>query len=468
MIENEHVELWNRCLNVIRDNVPETTFDTWFKPIVALKYEDKALTIGIPSPFFYEILEAKFTGLLRTALNKEIGEGTQLMYSVVTDKTNHISVIQEGNKRSPAIPPQTPIRDGNKAPNLMKAPAPQDLDPHLNPNYNFENFILGSSNEFSRTVGETVAKNPAKTFNPLFLYGPSGVGKTHLTNAIGTRIKELYPEKRVLYLSAHLFQVQYTDAVRTNHTNDFFNFYQTIDVLIIDDIQEFAGMTKTQQTFFHIFNHLHQNGKQLILTSDRAPVMLQGMEERMLTRFKWGLVTELEKPDTELRKNILRNNIHREGLGIPENVIEYIAENVNESVRELEGIITSLLAQSILFKREIDIDLAQRIIKKSVRINENKPVTIDTIIEKVCEHFKFEQSVLHSKSRKREVVQARQVAMYLAKKHTENSASKIGHLIGNRDHATVLHACKNIKDQMAVDKEFSAEIAEIEISFRQK
>jgi chromosomal replication initiator protein len=350
----------------------------------------------------------------------------------------------------------------------MKAPAPQDLDPHLNPNYNFENFILGSSNEFSRTVGETVAKNPAKTFNPLFLYGPSGVGKTHLTNAIGTRIKELYPEKRVLYLSAHLFQVQYTDAVRTNHTNDFFNFYQTIDVLIIDDIQEFAGMTKTQQTFFHIFNHLHQNGKQLILTSDRAPVMLQGMEERMLTRFKWGLVTELEKPDTELRKNILRNKIHREGLGIPENVIEYIAENVNESVRELEGIITSLLAQSILFKREIDIDLAQRIIKKSVRINENKPVTIDTIIEKVCEHFKFEQSVLHSKSRKREVVQARQVAMYLAKKHTENSASKIGHLIGNRDHATVLHACKNIKDQMAVDKEFSAEIAEIEISFRQK
>ena len=468
MIENEHVELWSRCLKVIRDNVPETTFDTWFKPIVPLKYEDKALTIGIPSPFFYEILEAKFTGLLRTALNKEIGEGTQLMYSVVTDNTNHISVIQEGNKRSPAIPPQTPIRDGNKAPSLMKAPAPQDLDPHLNPNYNFENFILGSSNEFSRTVGETVAKNPAKTFNPLFLYGPSGVGKTHLTNAIGTRIKELYPEKRVLYLSAHLFQVQYTDAVRTNHTNDFFNFYQTIDVLIIDDIQEFAGMTKTQQTFFHIFNHLHQNGKQLILTSDRAPVMLQGMEERMLTRFKWGLVTELEKPDTELRKNILRNKIHREGLGIPENVIEYIAENVNESVRELEGIITSLLAQSILFKREIDIDLAQRIIKKSVRINENKPVSIDTIIEKVCEHFKFEESTLHSKSRKRDVVQARQVAMYLAKKHTDISASKIGHLIGNRDHATVLHACKNIKDQMAVDKTFSAEIAEIETSLKQK
>ena len=309
MIENDHVVLWGRCLNLIRDNVPETTFKTWFEPIVPLKYEDKALTIGVPSPFFYEFLEEKFVDLLRAALYKEIGEGTQLMYCILTDKTNHITVNMEGSKRSSALPTQTVIRDGNKAPNPMQAPAPQDLDPHLNPNYNFENFIKGNSNEFSRTVGETVAKNPAKTFNPLFLYGPSGVGKTHLTNAIGTRIKELYPEKRVLYVSAHLFQVQYTDSVRTNHFNDFISFYQTIDVLIIDDIQEFAGVTKTQNTFFHIFNHLHQNGKQLILTSDRAPVMLQGMEERLLTRFKWGLVAELEKPDVELRKNILRNKI---------------------------------------------------------------------------------------------------------------------------------------------------------------
>ena len=312
-----------------------------------------------------------------------------------------------------------------------------------------------------------MAKNPAKTFNPLFLYGPSGVGKTHLTNAIGTRIKELYPEKRVLYISAHLFQVQYTDSVRTNHFNDFISFYQTIDVLIIDDIQEFAGVTKTQNTFFHIFNHLHQNGKQLILTSDRAPIMLQGMEERLLTRFKWGLVAELEKPDKELRKNILRNKIHRDGLTIPENVINYIAENVNESVRELEGIINSLLAQSILFKRDIDMDLAERIIRKAVRI-ENKPITIESIINKVCERYKFDESVLHSKSRKREIVQVRQIAMYLAKKHTENSASKIGHLIGNRDHATVLHACKIVKDLIEVDKTFKAEIDEIESSFKLK
>jgi chromosomal replication initiator protein len=287
-----------------------------------------------------------------------------------------------------------------------------------------------------------------------------------LTNAIGTRIKELYPEKRVLYISAHLFQVQYTDSVRTNHFNDFINFYQTIDVLIIDDIQEFAGVTKTQNTFFHIFNHLHQNGKQLILTSDRAPIMLQGMEERLLTRFKWGLVAELEKPDKELRKNILRNKIHRDGLNIPENVINYIAENVDESVRELEGIVNSLLAQSILFKRDIDMDLAERIIRKAVRIIENKPITIEEIIAKVCEHYKMDESVLHTKSRKREIVQVRQVAMYLAKKHTDTSTSKIGYLIGKRDHATVIHACKIMKDLVEVDKDMKAEIEEIEASLR--
>ena len=467
MIEKEHIALWSRCLSVIRDNVPETIFKTWFEPIVPLIYQNKALTIGVPTQFFYEILEEKYADLLRVALNKEIGEGTQLVYRVLIDKTNDQTIDLVGTNRSRVLPPSTDIKDANKAPNPMKAPTPQDLDPQLNPNYNFENFIKGSSNEFSRTVGETVAKNPARTFNPLFLYGPSGVGKTHLTNAIGTRIKELYPEKRVLYVSAHLFQVQYTDSIRTNHFNDFISFYQTIDVLIIDDIQEFAGVTKTQNTFFHIFNHLHQNGKQLILTSDRAPIMLQGMEDRLLTRFKWGLVAELEKPDTELRRNILRNKIRKDGLNIPESVVNYIAENVNESVRELEGIINSLLAQSILFKREIDMDLAERIIRKAVRI-ENKPITIDNIISKVCAHYDLDESVIHTKSRKREIVQIRQIAMYLAKKHTEISASKIGMLIGNRDHATVLHACKTVKDLIEINKSFKSDIEEIEAALKRK
>ena len=410
MIENNQaVAVWNRCLSFIKDNVNTTAYNTWFEPIVPLKYENKALTIGVPSPFFYEYLEEKYVGLLRAALYKEIGEGTELMYSILTDKTNHITMNIEGTKRSTALP-QQPIHNANKAPNPLQAAVPQDLDPHLNPNYNFENFIKGNSNEFSRTVAETVAQNPARTFNPLFLYGPSGVGKTHLINAIGTRIKELYPEKRVLYVSAHLFQVQYTDSVRTNHFNDFISFYQTIDVLIIDDIQEFAGVTKT----------------------------------------------------------ILRNKIKKDGLVIPESVICYIAENVNESVRELEGIVNSLLAQSILFKREIDLELAQRIVKKAVKCAEVKPITVNDIIEKVCSHYKIDTSAIHTKTRKREVVQVRQVAMYLAKKHTDTSSSKIGQLIGNKDHATVLHACKMVKDQVEVDKAFKNEIEEIEAILRTK
>jgi len=468
MIESDHVSLWNRCLRVIRDNVPETTYNTWFVPIVPLKYEDSALTVQVPSQFFYEFLEDKFVELLRATLYKEIGEGTKLMYRVIVDNSSKASVDLEATNRSTAIPQRSTIRNGNKAPNTLKAPSPLDLDPQLNPNYNFENFIEGYSNKLSRTAGEAVAVNPAKTvFNPLFLYGPSGVGKTHLANAIGTRIKEIFPDKRVLYVSAHLFQVQYTDSVRSNTINDFINFYQTIDVLIIDDIQEFASLTKTQNTFFHIFNHLHQNGKQLILTSDRAPILLQGMEDRLLTRFKWGLTAELEKPNVELRKGILKNKIHRDGLKFPEEVITYIAENVNESVRDLEGIVISIMAHSTIYNKDIDLELAERIVRKAVRC-ETKAITIDDIIEKVCKHFELDPSAIHSKSRKREVVQVRQLAMYLSKKHTDSSSSKIGQLIGNRDHATVLHACKIVKGQFDVDKSFRTEVEEIEASLRKR
>lgn len=465
MIENNHVELWKRCLSFIKDNVNERTYSCWFEPIEPIKYENNTLTIGVKSMYAYEILESQFLNLMRNALHKGIAEGTQLNYKILADQTNNITVDMSGSNRSTDVPVR-PIKDGNKTPNPMQAIAPQDLDPHLNPNYTFNNFIKGTSNEFSRTVGETIAKEPAKTFNPLFLHGPSGVGKTHLTNAIGTRIKELYPQMRVLYVSAHLFQVQYTDSVRTNQSNNFFRFYQSIDVLIIDDIQELSGSPKTLQTFFHIFNHLQQNGKQIILTSDRPPVMMQDLEDRMLTRFKWGLVVELEKPDLELRKSILRNKIAYDGLSIPENVISYIAENVSDSVRELEGIITSLLAHSILLKREIDLELTERIVRKAV-LCEKKPVTIESIISKVCEHYKIEETAIHTKTRKREIVQVRQVAMFLAKKHTENSASKIGQLIGKRDHATVLHACNVVKDQLEVDKNFKAEIEEIEASIKQ-
>ena len=469
MIESNHVALWEHCLKIIKDNVPETTYNTWFAPIVPLKYKDNTLILQIPSQFFYEILEEQYVDLLRKTLYKVIGKGTKLMYNVMVDKTSvpNQTVNLEASNRSTAVTPR-PVVNANKAPNLLTTPVIQELDSHLKPNYTFENFIEGYSNKLSKSVAESVALKPAGTaFNPLFLYGTSGVGKTHLANAIGIKIKELYPQKKVLYISANLFQVQYTDSVRNNTTNDFIKFYQSIDVLIIDDIQEFAGVTKTQNTFFHIFNHLHQNGKQLILTSDRAPVLLQGMEERLLTRFKWGMVAELEKPTFELRKKILQNKIHHDGLQFPTEVIDYIAENVNDSIRDLEGVVIAIMARSTFLNKEIDLDLAQHIIKGIVR-NESKPITIDDILQVVCKHFNLESAAIHTKSRKREVVQARQIAMFLAKNYTELSTSKIGKLIGNKDHATVLHACKTVKGQLEVDRSFHEEVDCIESELKKK
>lgn len=462
MSEKNHVGLWNRCLEIIRDNIPEQTFKTWFSPIIPLRYENNTLVLQVPSQFFYEFLEEKFLDLLRQTIHKVFGEEAKLMYNVMVVK-NPPTPVPLPSHPGPASTSTAKTKVEKAVPHV---PQITELDPHLNRDYNFETFIEGESNKLSRSVAEAVALNPAKTiFNPLFFYGASGVGKTHLANAIGTKIKELYPEKRVLYVSAHLFQVQYTDSVRNNTTNDFINFYQSIDVLIIDDIQEFAGVTKTQNTFFHIFNHLHQNGKQLILTSDRAPVLLQGMEERLITRFKWGMVAELEKPTIELRRNILLDKIHRDGLQFPMEVVNYIAENVGDSVRDLEGIIISIMAHATIYNKEVDMELAQRIVRK-VTHNENKVITVDDIINCVCKHFGLEASVIYTKSRKREVVQARQIAMFLAKNNTELSASKIGTLIGNKDHATVLHACKTIKELREVDKAFRTEVDEIQSALR--
>ncbi len=461
MMESNHVELWNRCLQVIKDNVSEHAFNTWFKPIIPLKYENKTLTVEVPTSYFYEFIEEHYLDLLRSVLYKEIGEGTRLMYSILTDKAHHLTTnIPSTNQPVPAQ--QQPAAGGNRAPFMPTQAALPALDPRLNPKYRFDNFIEGESNKLPRTIAEEVALRPAKTaFNPLFIYGASGVGKTHLVNAIGARIKELYPQQRVLYVSANLFQVQFVDATLRNKVTDFIKFYQTIDVLIIDDIQEFAAMTKTQNTFFHIFNHLHQNGKQLILTSDRPPVMLQGMEDRLLTRFKWGLLAELERPNAELRRNILKDKIHRDGLELPEPVINFIAENVDESVRDLEGVVTSLMAYSVYSNRDIDMSLAESVVKKVAKI-EKKEITIDTIVSKVCEHYDIEKDSLHSRSRKHNVAIARQVAMYLAKKYTDTSCVRIGKLIANRNHSTVLHSCKMVQTQLEVDKNFRSEMEEIE------
>lgn len=452
---------WKQCLEIIRNNVSEQLYNTWFEPIQCLSFQNRTLTIQVPSQYVYEFLEEHYVGLLRSVLNRVFGTGTRLMYRIDADKTNNLTVDLEATTR-PVNTPKISVREVNKAPTPLQATMPQDLDPQLNPNYNFDNFIEGLSNKLPRSVGQAIAEHPKQsTFNPLFIYGPSGVGKTHLVNAIGTKIKELYPQKRVLYLSAHLFQVQYTDSVRHNTVNDFITFYQSIDVLIIDDIQEFASLSKTQNTFFHIFNHLHQNGRQLILTSDRPPTALQGMEERLLTRFKWGLLAELEKPNEQLRKDILKSKIRHDGLKIPEEVIEYVSENVNNSVRELEGIVNSLMAYSVVYNKDVDLPLAEQIVRRAVKI-EHKPITIDLIIEKVCEYFGVKQEDIFTTSRKQAIVQVRQIAMFLAQKYTNLSSARIGSLIGKRNHATVLHSCNIVEGRMKVDKAYKNKIEEIE------
>ena len=449
---------WNKCLEIIRDNVSETTFNTWFADIKPLKYEGNTLTIQVKSNFVYEFLEGNFVDLLRSTLFKVMGKGTQLMYSVLTDKDNNLTMeVSTENHGSPC---KRTANSGNSAPAAMQQ-AVQELDSMLINRYTFDNYVEGVSNRLSRSVAASVADKPGRAFNPLFIHGSSGVGKTHLVNAIGIKIKELHPELRVLYVSAHLFQVQYTDSILQKNFNDFMRFYQSIDVLIIDDIQEFAGLQKTQNAFFHIFNHLHLNGKQLIMTSDRSPAQLQGMEERLITRFKWGMTAEIEKPDLELRKNILRNKIYRDGLKFPEEVISYIAEHVNASIRDLEGIVVSLMAHSTINNTDVDINLARRVIG-DFSDYEKKTITIDDIIKTVSDYYGIECNAINTRSRKREVVLVRQVAMYLAKKHLDMSTSKIGKYIGDRDHATVLHACKTVANLADTDKQFKVELEEID------
>lgn len=461
-MDSNLITKWNRCLDIIRDNVSEATFTTWFADITPLKFEDNTLTIEVKSNFVYEFLESNFVDLLRSTIFKVMGNGTRLMYSVLTDKDNNISMEvgtdSYNNQRGGTG------NSGNSAPKAMQE-AVQELDSMLINRYTFDNYVEGISNRLSRSVAISVADKPGRAFNPLFIHGSSGVGKTHLVNAIGVRIKELHPELRVLYVSAHLFQVQYTDSILQKNFNDFMRFYQSIDVLIIDDIQEFAGLQKTQNAFFHIFNHLHLNGKQLIMTSDRSPAQLQGMEERLITRFKWGMTAEIEKPDFELRKNILRNKVLRDGLKFPEEVISYIAENVNASIRDLEGIIVSLMAHSTINNADVDLSLAYKIVG-NLSDYEKKSITIDDIISKVSSYYGIETSAINTRSRKREVVLVRQVAMFLAKKYLDMSTSKIGQYVGNRDHATVLHACKTVANLADTDKQFRNELNEIDLSLQ--
>ena len=464
-----HKVLWDDCLRIIRANVTEQQFKTWFAPIVFESYSEAehTLLVQVPSPYVYEYLEQYYVGLLSKVLARVFETNVILRYRIVTDKAHKLSQTVESDGPT-SIDSAQPTTRGNKAPTTLDAAVPQDLNPQLDPRKTFMNFIEGDSNKLPRTVGLSIAEHPGKSaFNPFFVFGPSGCGKTHLINAIGVHTKETYPQKRVLYVSARLFQVQFTDAVRQNTTNDFINFYQSIDVLIVDDIQEWATSPKTLDTFFHIFDHLFRIGKQIILASDRPPVDLQGVKDRLITRFSCGLIAELEKPNVQLCKDILAAKCRRDGLKIPTDVIQYIAETANGSVRDLEGVVNSLMAYSIVYNTSIDMRLAERIIKRAVKID-NHPLTIDDILEKVCQHYNVAPQHVFSKSRKRDYVQVRQVSMYLAQKYTKMPAGRIGQLIGNRDHSTVIHSCNAIEKRLKVDKVFFDELSSIENSFKLK
>ena len=466
MTQAEYKQMWERSRELIKNNLEEKHYRTWFEPLSFYSYNSQSqeLKINAPSNFFNEYISTHFLKLTYAALRNQFGMGVRLFFRQLTDSENHLTQVVETAKTGPE-------HEGNKQPDTANTeqrggqPEPAQLDSHLISEYCFDNFIEGTSNILLRSVGLSIVNNPKQmTFNPLFIYGHSGVGKTHLVNAIGVRIREMHPEKRVLFVSAHVFKTQYTDSVIHNTQNDFINFYQTIDVLIIDDIQEITT-AKTQQSFFHIFNHLQQNNRQIIITCDRPPVLLAGMEERMLTRFKWGMTAELEKPDTKLRRDILISKIRRDGLVIPAEVVQYIAAHVESSVRELEGIINSIMAYSVVDNCEIDLELTQRVVARAVNL-ERKELSADDIAATVGQRYGVKPKEMASKSRKQTIVQARQLAMYLIHKYTDMTYSGLGRMFGKRDHSTVLYACNQVAHRIGVEKNFRREVEEIEATLK--
>ena len=465
-------QVWKSCLKFIKDNINDQSYETWFLPIEPIKLKKSILTVEVPSKFFYEWLEENYIDLIKTAIKKELGEEGKLLYNVIinNDQKKPYSVeIPSVNKKLKHNPqhsvPLPALEKKFRNPFVIPGLKKVQINPQLNPNYSFENFIEGGCNRLARSAAFAVSQKPAGTsFNPLLIYGGVGLGKTHLAHATGTKIKELHPEKTVLYVSAEKFTQQFIESIRNNTTNDFSHFYQMVDVLIIDDVQFFSSKEKTQDIFFHIFNHLHQNNKQIILTSDRAPVDLTGMEQRLLSRFKWGLSADLQQPDLETRIAILKKKIYTDGIEIGNDVLEYLAYSISTNIRELEGALISLLAQASLNKKEISISLAREMIDRFVK-NTTREVSIDYIQKVICDYFDLSIDTLKSKTRKRNIVQARQLAMYFSKQLTKSSLANIGARCGGKDHATVLHACKTVNNLVDTDKDFRQYVQELEKKF---
>lgn len=449
--------MWEECLKIFKDNLPAEQFAAWFQPVSSVSFLDNRLTVLVPSPFFVEQLEERYMKLISLTLQKVYGPQVNLFYrfnQVYDEPTTGVTI--GSSKPSADVAPKAGATSNPFAPEQ-----PVEIDAQLNPTYTFENYCGSASNRVARSIGEAIATNPAcKTFNPLFIFGAPGVGKTHLIQAIGIRIKETQPLNKVLYVTSRLFESQFTSALRNGKINDFIRFYQNIDTLIIDDIQDLIGKPKTQNTFFHIFDHLQRNQKQLIFASDCRPSSMEGMEPRLLSRFKWGMTAELGKPDFELRRDVLVLKAEQNGLQLPADVTDYIARNVTESVRELEGVVVSLIAHATVLNVEISLDLARKVIANAVKIS-RKQINFEMIIQAVASYYKIEPDDIFTKTRKREISDARQMVMYMAKKHANMPYTAIGTRL-SRTHATVLYACNSIAERLPLEKQLMADVKAIE------
>jgi chromosomal replication initiator protein len=445
-LEKDPKDIWKECLSIIKENVPYITYNTWFLPIKPFELEDNTLKINVPNNFFIEWIEEHYNTLINKTVSQVLGMEGRLVYVVMEEKEESVEKEVLKNTPQPVIQHITPKKENN-------------VDSYLIPKYVFDNFIKGENNQLARAAAIAVAENPGQTsFNPLFVYGGVGLGKTHLIHAIGNKILERYSDKKVIYLSSDAFTVEFIEAVQADKVNEFSAFYKSMDVLIIDDIQFLVGKEKTQDLFFQIFNSLHQSGKQIILSSDKPPKDLKGLNERMISRFSWGLSADIQPPDFETRIAILKNKSEAYGISLSNEIFEYIAHNITSNIRELEGCLIKLLANSSLNSKEINYELVKQTVRE-ISTNRQVNISIDYITKIVCEYLKVEENKVREKNRRKEVVMARQIAMFLSKQLTKSSLKTIGLHFGGRDHSTVIHAQTSIEEAIKTDLQLADTIS---------